>query len=259
MKYIKIPFIFLITYFLVSTMTGYSYEHTFSRGDTLYSIAKKYSLSVQTILDANNQIKDVTKISVGTKIIIPINIEENKPTPSTNTETTTYKVKRGDSFYSISRKYSISVNELLALNNLNSGAVLKAGQVLKVPDSTTPTPGGGLLWPVAGVQKKTEGKLPGILIYGKEKDSVTSVCKGKVVWVGPYRGYGNVIMVESAKKNIYIYGGNDLIYVSPGDFIKQGDKIALLGLHPHEEKAISFFSIFNNQGDALDVYTTPRE
>ena len=48
---------------------------------------------------------------------------------------TTYKVEKGDTLYSISRKYQITVAELRAANNLSENDVIKAGQKLKIPSA----------------------------------------------------------------------------------------------------------------------------
>ena len=48
---------------------------------------------------------------------------------------TTYKVENGDTLYSISRKYQITVAELRAANNLSENDVIKVGQKLKIPSA----------------------------------------------------------------------------------------------------------------------------
>ena len=48
---------------------------------------------------------------------------------------TTYKVEKGDTLYSISRKYQITVPELRAANNLSENDVIKVGQKLKIPSA----------------------------------------------------------------------------------------------------------------------------
>ena len=48
---------------------------------------------------------------------------------------TTYKVEKGDTLYSISRKYQITVAELRAANNLSENDVIKVGQKLKIPSA----------------------------------------------------------------------------------------------------------------------------
>ena len=48
---------------------------------------------------------------------------------------TTYKVEKGDTLYSISRKYQITIAELRAANNLSENDVIKVGQKLKIPSA----------------------------------------------------------------------------------------------------------------------------
>ena len=47
----------------------------------------------------------------------------------------TYKVEKGDTLFSISRKFQITVAELRAANNLSENDVLKAGQKLIIPEA----------------------------------------------------------------------------------------------------------------------------
>lgn len=91
------------------------------KGDTLYSISRKFNIPVDTIKQINN-IKD-NIISIGQILYLQ---EQN------NTEYDTYIVQKGDSLYAISRKYNIPVNELIEINNL-SNLTLQIGQKLLVP------------------------------------------------------------------------------------------------------------------------------
>lgn len=88
-------------------------------GDTLYSIAKKYGVSVMDLANINNI--DDNIVVIGQELIIPNN----------NTSNNIYTVKAGDTLYSIARKYNLSVNELIQMNNLTNN-LLSIGQQLKV-------------------------------------------------------------------------------------------------------------------------------
>ena len=92
------------------------------KGDTLYSISKKLNISIDT-LKALNKL-NTNEIYVGQQLILSndINTEEYD----------VYTVKKGDSLWSISQKYNISVKELIELNNLNN-LTLQINQKLKVP------------------------------------------------------------------------------------------------------------------------------
>lgn len=93
--------------------------YTVQKGDTLYSIANKYGVTV-------NQIKDLNKLSSNT-----ISIGQQLFIPSTNTENI-YTVQSGDTLYSIAKKFNTTVNELKDLNNLSSN-LISIGQQLKIP------------------------------------------------------------------------------------------------------------------------------
>ena len=93
------------------------------RGDSLYSIAKKFGIDVNNLKSANNLQNNL--ISIGQKLIIPGFVE------STGTNIN-YVVQKGDSLYSIASKYNTTVDSIKRLNNLSSN-VLNVGQTLKIP------------------------------------------------------------------------------------------------------------------------------
>lgn len=110
-----------------------SYEsYTVKKGDTLYSIAKKYNLSVDILLKDNNlnspnlSVGQVLKIRTGTTTILECFGEDTKVDDSI-----IYTVKKGDSLWSIAKKYNTSVNTIKSKNNLTSNN-LSIGQKLKI-------------------------------------------------------------------------------------------------------------------------------
>lgn len=98
--------------------------YTVKRGDTLYSIARRYNTTVAKIASANN-IKNVNTIRVGQVLKIP-------GTASTPPAATTYTVKRGDTLYSIAQRYNTTVSKLQSLNNISNPNLIRVGQVLRV-------------------------------------------------------------------------------------------------------------------------------
>lgn len=103
--------------------------YTVKSGDTLYSIANKYGMTVSELKALNNLISNT--LSIGQKLVVS---EGNAATLDT------YTVKSGDTLYSIANKYGLTVNELKDLNNLTSD-LLSIGQVLNVSNSAViPTP-----------------------------------------------------------------------------------------------------------------------
>ena len=94
-------------------------NYTVQKGDSLYSIARKYSTTIDKIKDLNNLTTNL--LSIGQVLLIPTD---------TNLETT-YTVQKGDSLYSIAKKYDTTVDRLKQLNNLKSN-LLSIGKILIV-------------------------------------------------------------------------------------------------------------------------------
>lgn len=119
------------------TMPVYQ-SYTVKKGDSLYSIAKQYGVTVDEIKSANNlksnllQIGQVLKIKTGEETIgIEECFGENYQEPSK--EYIQYTVKKGDSLYSIAKKYNTSADNIKRLNNLTSN-LLQIGQILKIKE-----------------------------------------------------------------------------------------------------------------------------
>lgn len=103
--------------------------YTVKVGDNLYSIASKYGVSVESIMDINNL--DSSLLSIGQQLKIPVGVDDK------DNQYGTYVVGSGDTLYSIAKDHGMTVNELMTINALTSSN-LKVGQVLKV------TSGGGV-------------------------------------------------------------------------------------------------------------------
>ena len=91
--------------------------YTVKSGDSLYSIARKYNTTVDNIKNMNNLINN--NLSIGQILKIP----------STNTSSQTYTVKKGDSLYSIAKKFNTTPNTIKKNNNLQTN-LLSIGQKL---------------------------------------------------------------------------------------------------------------------------------
>lgn len=92
------------------------------RGDTLYSIARKYNTKVDAIKSYNNLMSDI--LSIGQIIQIPLN-----PVNEVYDE---YLIQKGDTLYSIARRFNTTVNDILAINN-DLSSILSIGKTIKIP------------------------------------------------------------------------------------------------------------------------------
>ncbi len=121
------------------------------KGDTIFSLSKKHKKSVKDLININN-LKSPYLLSIGQKIklvdiknftkkneienikeIKQIKPEIIKPALVSKKQLIEIKVENKETLYSLSRKYSIPVNELAVINKLSPPFILIPGQVLKVP------------------------------------------------------------------------------------------------------------------------------
>lgn len=116
------------TYVGVPYSGGSSAGNTYvvKSGDTLWSIAKKYGVSVDELKEKNNLTSNA--LSINQILLIPTEGESSEEVPS---DSLYYTVKAGDSLYAIANKYGMSVEELKELNNLTSN-LLTIGQRLLI-------------------------------------------------------------------------------------------------------------------------------
>lgn len=105
--------------------------YTVKRGDSLYEIAKKYNTSVDAIKRYNNL--TTNNLSIGQKIRIPCNIEDNDDTVMP--KYISYTVKAGDNLYNIAKKYNTTVDKIKRDNNLQSNN-LTIGKILLIEDTS---------------------------------------------------------------------------------------------------------------------------
>lgn len=96
--------------------------YTIREGDSLYSIANKYNIGVNDLIDYNAL--PTTVLIVGDTIRIP--------KTSTPKKENIYVVKPGDTLYRISNLYNVSIEDLINFNNLSSN-ILSVGQELLIP------------------------------------------------------------------------------------------------------------------------------
>ena len=120
----------------VKTTSENPRNYTVKRGDTLSEIATNFNITQKTLMALNGltnrnnivpgQILRLTGESV-------TEAEEKKDQPEVVKDVAVYQVKKGDSLISIANAYGISLNELLAMNDVRKRNVLRIGYELKVP------------------------------------------------------------------------------------------------------------------------------
>lgn len=119
--------------------------HTVKRGQTLSGIARKYGVTVRSIL-RENKLTRSNILQIGQKLRIPgatsVAAKEDKPTPKVIDATpaatsANHTVASGDSVWSIARRYGVSQQSILQANNLPRRHTLQIGQNLVIPGKQT--------------------------------------------------------------------------------------------------------------------------
>lgn len=284
--------------------------HTVQKGETLYSISKKYSTTVQSIADANKI--DGTDIKIGQKLVIPekngaVQAKTNdsalkndsKIDSKTEKNIQTYTVKKGDTWYAIARNFSVSVKQLYELNGTDEKSGLKVGQKIKIPavsvlasnqsvkntetskntalesknselknqlpsvivDTHNYSEKKGdpnLVWPVQKPEVTyVNGKVSGVTLSAKKDEPVDAIKSGTVMFSGTYRGFGNVVFIQSKTGHIYAYTGLGKVLVSKGDYIDFKTQIGTAGINSYSSKSQISLMVFQN-GLPIDPAKAPR-
>jgi peptidoglycan lytic transglycosylase D len=131
-------------------------EHTVARGQTVSAIARIYRVSTRLIADANPGVR-LRRLRPGSKLVIPtsfVPVTAEPVAPSRarvsaetgNSTTIRYRVRSGESLWTIAQAYNTTVARLRAINALSTGEQLMADQVIRVPAAVRvagPEPQGG--------------------------------------------------------------------------------------------------------------------
>lgn len=101
--------------------------YTIRAGDTLFSIARRFGVTLTALLAANPQITDPNRIASGEQITIP---DSTIPPTGGNV----YTVQPGDTLYGIAQLYGTTVAQLLILNpQITNQNLIFPGQMIQLP------------------------------------------------------------------------------------------------------------------------------
>lgn len=213
-------------------------------GDTIGSIAEKFSISVNTILWANS-LTATSTIRPGDKLVI-------LPTSGV-----LHKVKSGDTVEKIAKYYNADAEKILESNALPNSSDIKIGEYIMVPDGkvpapvsaprttvasrntvtipsrTTPVPTSGkMLWPngCSRISQYFGWRHTGVDIACPAGTPILAADDGVVTRVQYIEtGYGHNIMIDHGDGVVTLYGHMTTIYVKNGETVKRGQEIGLEG------------------------------
>ena len=115
----------------ISKKRSKSTSYKVRKGDSFWLIARRYNVSHKKLAALNN-FSTGDKLVIGKKIKIPSSTLSVKNKKRSKNKTIVYKVKAGDSLYTISKQFKVTINELKRWNHLNSKKYLQPGQHIKL-------------------------------------------------------------------------------------------------------------------------------
>ena len=126
-------------------------SYTIQRGDSLYTIARKFGVSIEALRKVNHLGK-TSLLHPGQKLRLPntatsrTSTEPKKRTKKRVTEKSasgqdqkkerTYRVQAGDTLSGIALKEGITVESIRKANQMKSGALIRVGQLLRIPNAS---------------------------------------------------------------------------------------------------------------------------
>ena len=158
-----------------------SNTYTVQKGDTYYLIAKKCGVTLSSLLSANNATQS-SVLNIGDKIKIP-----------DSSAYITHTVQKGETYWTISQKYGVSLSSLLSYNGATNNSALNIGDKVKIPKSGS---------------SSSSGSSSPYVTY-----KTYSVQSGDTLWnIAIKHGipYSELLEVNSLTESSYIYTGMKL-------------------------------------------------
>ncbi|HAA92375.1 MAG TPA: M23 family peptidase [Rhodospirillaceae bacterium] len=104
-----------------SAISSDAQSYTVSRGDSVYAISKKFGVRIRDIIETNG-LRPPYRLQIGDRLEIP-----------GRTRPASHIVRKGDTLYSISRQYNVSVSSLARTNRIRAPYRIAVGQKLRLP------------------------------------------------------------------------------------------------------------------------------
>jgi len=231
------------------------YTHTIESGESLYTIARRYDVTAQAIMQANGMTAP-DKIFVGQKLIIPGRADLlAKQNPATTRIASIAPVETPEKSASVTAlapaPHNLAVKQPTALatapktlppvvaptaapaSTTPKLASLDAPPPKTPPAEPTMSGADKFRWPVSGkvTTDFITSKGTGINIDAPEGTAVRAAENGQVIYVGSgVEGYGNLVLIRHPNGYVSAYAHLKSTSVNKGDNVSRGDNIGAVGM-----------------------------
>ena len=176
--------------------------HIVKKGDTLSSIAKRYSVKKEFIIKANNLINE-NYIYVGQNLKL---VEDLFPEKNIQDHDYFHEIKKGENLTEIASKYNLKLSELIELNNIKNKDILIVGTKLKLKQEISPKEENPIIKTMdqLDIDKTREDKKYGPLLIRLEKTNP----KKRKIFLEATRKSGKrlILQINCDKKEINVRG-----------------------------------------------------
>ncbi|MCB1516850.1 MAG: M23 family metallopeptidase [Hyphomicrobiaceae bacterium] len=213
----------------LSVVPDNAFQHTIERGESLYAIARRYGVTTEQIIDANN-LDAPDQIYVGQKLIIPgrPDLLAARAPQSTPAQQPTDNTTTG----AITPQATVRTVQTVPVTPAATPQAEPA-PVQQVANTTPAAPSQTFRWPVQGrvIVDFDASRQTGINIEAPEGAAVRAAESGTVIYVGNgIEGYGNLVLVRHANGYVSAYAHLKSINVAKDDVISRGDTLGSVGM-----------------------------
>ncbi len=213
-------------------------SHSLSAGETLSDLTARYNLSLEAIIGANPDISSLDLLPIGLELLIP-------PRPGL-----VITLEASQDIRDIISVYELEPTEFLRVNKIEAPQDIKSGMMLFLPGirpaealerlARVREEENRYVWPLHGrltsyfgrrnLGMGTSGFHAGLDIAAPTGTAVIASRSGTVSYAGwSSRGYGNLVKISHAGGAETWYAHHSKILVSVGQYVNQGEVIALVG------------------------------
>lgn len=239
--------------------------HAVESGDTLWSIARSYGLTVEHLAAVNGMSLEAI-LPLGAKLVVPSDGRlpqaasagrTGAQASSVRSSAVVHVVRSGETLWDISLRYGVKLEDVMARNELGHSDWIKPGQRILVSGAPLPRhrqiaaqsrsrtgpvmadasllrSGGAFIWPARGTLTSRFGwryrrHHEGIDLAAPRGTPIYAARDGVVEFSGWRGGYGRAVFVNHGGGIVTVYGHASKLLVDAGQRVKKGQLIAKVG------------------------------